>query len=308
MNELIGWIVWRIEFASWSATADRYLGWIEKLAQPPDSTLLQIGPDAASMRLRALKDLPSIATLADGSHTCVASILEWRSRAELRPEVAEWLGELAAEYAAARARAAETVQAFRVISDTAGALAAGIKMRFLYDERVKLFGVGYAVGGPREFNSHYDLLASECRLASLVAIARGDVPVEHWHAMARPFIRSKSGEALLSWNGTMFEYLMPSLFTRTFENSLLERACRDAVDRQIEYGRETAFPGVFRNRATALSMQTKSISTARLASPLSPWTQVRKAIWCLLRMRRRWRCRWIPPRPQPTSCASTNWG
>ena len=230
------------EFASWSVTADRYLGWIEKLAQPPDSTLLQIGPEAPSMRLRALKDMPSIATLANGSHTCLNSILDWRSRAELRPDVAQWLGELAAEYAAARARAVETVQAFRVISDTAGALAAGIKMRFLYDERVKLFGVGYAVGGPREFNSHYDLLASECRLASLVAIARGEVPVEHWHAMARPFVRSKSGEALLSWNGTMFEYLMPSLFTRSFENSLLERACRDAVDRQVDYGRENRVP------------------------------------------------------------------
>jgi cyclic beta-1,2-glucan synthetase len=230
------------EFASWSATADRYLAWIEKLAQPPDSTLLQIAPEAPSMRLSALQDMPSISTLADGSHTSVDSILEWRSMAELRPEVAEWLGELAAEYAAARARAAETVQAFRVISDTAGALAAGIRMRFLYDERVKLFGVGYAVGGPRVFNSHYDLLASECRLASLVAIARGEVPVEHWHAMARPFIRSKSGEALLSWYGTMFEYLMPSLFTRTFENSLLERACRDAVDRQMDFGRENQIP------------------------------------------------------------------
>ena len=230
------------EFASWSATADRYLGWMEKLARPPDSTLLHIGPEAPSVRLRALKDMPSIATLADGSHTSVDSILEWRSRAELRPEVAEWLGELASEYEAARARAVETVKAFRVISDSAGALAAGINMRFLYDERLKLFAVGYAVGGPREFNSHYDLLASECRLASLVAIAKGEVPVEHWHSMARPFIRSKSGEALLSWNGTMFEYLMPSLFTRTFDNSLLERACRDAVDRQMEYGRANQVP------------------------------------------------------------------
>ena len=50
----------------------------------------------------------------------------------------------------------------------------------------RLFGVGYAVGGPREFTSHYDLLASECRLASLVAIAKGDVPAEHWYALSRP--------------------------------------------------------------------------------------------------------------------------
>jgi cyclic beta-1,2-glucan synthetase len=229
------------EFASWSATADRYLRWMETLAQPPDSTLRQLGPDAVPLRRRALHATPSIAALAEGSHTHVDSILEWRAR-KPRPEIAAWLEEVAAEYAAARARAVETVEAFRKISETATGLANGTDMRFLYDERVKLFGVGYAVGGPREFNSHYDLLASECRLASLVAIAKGDVPVEHWHAMARPYTRSKLGDALLSWSGTMFEYLMPLLFTRTFENSLLERACRDAVDRQIDYGRENAVP------------------------------------------------------------------
>ncbi|MGD1073233.1 MAG: glucoamylase family protein, partial [Bryobacteraceae bacterium] len=229
------------EFASWSATAERYLYWMEKLAQPPDSTLRQIGPDAVPLRRRALDAMPSIAALADGSHTHVDSILEWRARG-LRPELSAWLDELAGEYAAARAHAVQTVQALRAISGAASALAAGIDMRFLYDERVKLFGVGYAVGGPREFNSHYDLLASECRLTSLIAIARGDVPVEHWHAMSRPYTRSKAGEALLSWSGTMFEFLMPLLFTRTFENSLLERACRDAVDRQMEYGNENGVP------------------------------------------------------------------
>ena len=229
------------EFASWSATAERYLRWMETLAQPPDSTVRQIGPDAVALRRRALHAVPSLATLAEGAHTHVDSILEWRSRG-LRPGLTAWLDDLAREYATARANAAETVQAFRGISKTAMALASGINMRFLYDEKVKLFGVGYAVGGPREFGSHYDLLASECRLASLVAVAKGDVPVEHWHAMSRPYTRSRLGEALLSWSGTMFEYLMPLLFTRTFDNSLLERACRDAVDRQIEYGNENGVP------------------------------------------------------------------
>ncbi len=229
------------ELASWSATADGYLRWLEKLAQLPDSTLLQIGPDAVTLRRRALQTTPSIATLADGSHTHVDSILEWRLRG-LHHGISTWLDELAAEYGAARSRAAETMRAFRKISEAAATLAAGIDMRFLYDEPVKLFGVGYAVGGPRTFTSHYDLLASECRVASLIAIAKGDVPAEHWYAMSRPFTKSKSGEALLSWSGTMFEYLMPLLFTRTFENSLLERACQDAVARQIEYGAENALP------------------------------------------------------------------
>ena len=226
------------ELASWSAAADRYLSWMAKLAQPPDSTLRQISKDAVAVRRRALHTTPSIASLADGSHSPVDTILEWRSLG-LRPGVMAWLDELAAEYATARAHAVETVEAFRKISDAACALAKGIDMRFLYDERSKRFGIGYVVGSPRQFNSHYDLLASECRIASLTAIAKGDVPVEHWFAMARPYTKSKAGfEALLSWSGTMFEYLMPLLFTRTFANSLLERACRDAVERQIEYGDE----------------------------------------------------------------------
>ncbi len=123
-------------------------------------------------------------------------------------------------------------------------------MRFLYDAERKLFGVGYAVGGPREFGSHYDLLASECRLASLVAIAKGDVPAEHWFALSRPYSyssSSRSQDGLLSWSGTMFEYLMPLLFTRSFTNSMLDHACRDAVERQIEYGNANNSPvGDFR--------------------------------------------------------------
>ena len=101
----------------------------------------------------------------------------------LRPEAAAWLDQVDTEYREARARAAETLQQFDALAAGVHRLAQGINMRFLYDERRRLFGVGYVVGGPLEFTSHYDLLASECRLASLVAIAKGDVPVEHWFAL-----------------------------------------------------------------------------------------------------------------------------
>jgi cellobiose phosphorylase len=130
----------------------------------------------------------------------------------------------------------------RKLSGEASRFAEEIKMRLLYDANRRLFGVGYAVGGPLEFNSHYDLLASECRLASLVAIAKGEVPAEHWNAMARPLASSHGGRTLLSWSGTMFEYLMPLLFTRSFSNSLLDHACRDAVSQQISYGHEKGVP------------------------------------------------------------------
>ena len=137
------------------------------------------------------------------------------------------------------------------LAASAERLASGMNMRFLYDQRRRLFGIGYAVGSPVEFTSHYDLLASEARLASLVAIAKGDVPVEHWFALGRP--RTASPRRLLSWSGTAFEYLMPVLFTRMFANSLLENACQDAIERQIDYGEHMKVPwGISESAYSAL--------------------------------------------------------
>src|SRR6185503_18280036 len=125
----------------------------------------------------------------------------------------------------------------RRVEEMSDALADAMDMQFLYDAHRRLFAIGYQVGGPLNLSAHYDLLASEARLTSLVAIAKGDVPVEHWLALGRPYT-SAGGQVLLSWGGTMFEYLMPLLFTRSFRNSLLENACDAAVKRQIEYTKD----------------------------------------------------------------------
>jgi len=154
------------------------------------------------------------------------------------------------------------VHTFEALAAEADRFAAEINMRFLYDPRRCLFGVGYAVGGPVEFNSHYDLMASECRLASLVAIAKGDVPVEHWFALGRPPSTQRSGPVLLSWSGTMFEYLTPLLFMRALNGSLLERACRDAVRGQIEYGKENGLPWGVSESAIARWMRIRFTSIA----------------------------------------------
>ncbi len=241
------------ELGRWNQTANRYLRWMETLASPPDSTLRVIGPDAVGLRRRALRYAPSLEALAAGAPTPVDAILAYKNSPGLAPEMAGWLDQVAGEYASARANAAETVEKFQALCADAEQLAESINMRFLYDGRRRLFGVGYAVGGPREFASHYDLLASECRLASLVAIAKGDAPAEHWYALSRPWVHEAHSQALLSWSGTMFEYLMPNLFTRVFANSLLDRACRDAIERQIEYGNRNEAPwGVSESAYSAL--------------------------------------------------------
>ncbi len=114
--------------------------------------------------------------------------------------------------------------------------------RFLLDPERKVFTIGYNVGELRPDNSFYDLLASEARLASFVAIAKGDVPQEHWFRMGRQLTAVNGGRALISWTGTMFEYLMPLLVMRNYEGTLLNETYRSVVARQIEYGRERGVP------------------------------------------------------------------
>jgi cyclic beta-1,2-glucan synthetase len=246
------------EFQSWIETGNRYLHWMETMALPPDATLraagVALGPEGGremvALRRQALRHVPSLASLAgesaDAPASCIGRLLNALDAAgkahPLHPEVASWVNELKADYGEARHNASLTVARFEALLDKCSRLAADINMSFLYDNSRRLFGVGYVPGSPREFSSHYDLLASECRLASLVAIAKGDVPVEHWQALNRPYSRTTEGQALLSWSGTMFEYLMPVLFTRTFTNSMLESACHDAVQRQIEYGNAHSIP------------------------------------------------------------------
>ena len=241
------------ELSSWIAILDRYLPWMETLTQPPDSFLRSMGPDAVKLRRRALHTAPSLVALGACNPSAVDSLLAFRGTAGLRPEIVAWLDQLNTEYQLAKTAALQTVKDYQTLACQAKRLSAGIDMGFLYDRRRRLFGIGYMVGNPLEFASHYDLLASECRLASLVAIAKGDVPLIHWTSLGRPQVYSHGQDALLSWTGTMFEYLMPLLFTRTYSNSLLDWACARAVILQIGYGEEKRVPwGVSESAYSAL--------------------------------------------------------
>ncbi len=108
--------------------------------------------------------------------------------------------------------------------------------RFLYDPERKLFSIGYQLAAHRLDPSYYDLLASEARLASFVAVALNDVPVEHWFRLNRSLSRASGDTALVSWSGSMFEYLMPLLVMRSFPFTLLDQTYSSAVRRQMDHG------------------------------------------------------------------------
>ena len=126
------------------------------------------------------------------------------------------------------------------------ALFDGMNFRFLYDPVRQLFTIGYRLAdheGPgRADPSYYDLLASESRLASFLAIAKGDVPESHWFHLGRAVTSVRGAPVLLSWSATMFEYLMPLLVMRSYPDTLLDESCRMIVRRQIEYGAARGVP------------------------------------------------------------------
>jgi len=113
---------------------------------------------------------------------------------------------------------------------------------FLFDKSRLLLSIGYNVSQLRLDTSFYDLLASEARLGCFVAIAQGQLPQESWFALGRLLATPDGDPVLLSWSGSMFEYLMPLLVMPTYENTLLDQTYKATVARQIEYGRERNVP------------------------------------------------------------------
>jgi cellobiose phosphorylase len=106
----------------------------------------------------------------------------------------------------------------------------------LYDDDRELFSIGYNVDRASKDKSYYDLLASEARLASFIAIAKGEIPPEHWFRLSRRLTSIEQSEILLSWGGTMFEYLMPLLFMSRFDKTLLSNTYDNVVNWQKNYG------------------------------------------------------------------------
>jgi cellobiose phosphorylase len=107
---------------------------------------------------------------------------------------------------------------------------------FLYNPAKKLFTIGYNVAEQRLDAGSYDMLASEARLCSYVAIAQGQIPIDHWFSLSRLLILSQGKPILVSWSGSMFEYLMPLLVMPNYEQTLLDQTYKGIIHEQIEYG------------------------------------------------------------------------
>ncbi|KPL15812.1 MAG: hypothetical protein AMJ93_16330, partial [Anaerolineae bacterium SM23_84] len=128
------------------------------------------------------------------------------------------------------------------LSEQTEAYFEAIDFGFLFDARRQVFHIGYNATTGRMDRNYYDLLASEARLASFLAIAKGDVPQSHWLHLSRPLTRINGARVLLSWSATMFEYLMPSLLMRSYEGTLMHQTYGAVIDRQMTYGHQRHVP------------------------------------------------------------------
>ena len=138
---------------------------------------------------------------------------------------------------------------------------------FLFHRKRHLFHIGYRVAEQQLDASYYDLLASESRLTSLLAIAKGDVPVKHWAALGRPFYAVGARAGLRSWSGSMFEYLMPTLVLEEPHGSVLHDACRAAMREHIAFAREHGVPWGISESAYAASDHTLAYQYAPQGVP-----------------------------------------
>lgn len=211
---------------------DTFAPWARMLASAPGA--VRDDPLLAPL----LEHVPSLVGLAEGLDAAERRLAELASD----PEAGAWAGAVLAELRAARPRCARVLAELRLCADMAQQMWRSMDFRMLFDESRKVFSIGYNTAEGRLDPSFYDMLASECRLASFVAIAKGDVPQEHWFRLGRPITETGSGKALVSWSASMFEYLMPLLVMRTYPGTLLDITYRSVVRRQIQYGRQRGVP------------------------------------------------------------------
>lgn len=162
--------------------------------------------------------------------------------AQRKTDLSEWLSALKKALGQAKKNVEELDKSFKTIANQLENYVDSMDFQFLYNSQRRVFHIGLNLDAGILDNNFYDLLASEARTASIVAIAKGDVPQTHWLHLNRPVTRIKGNNILLSWSGTMFEYLMPPLFLRSYPGTLLSQSSKGMVQRQIAYGKSKGVP------------------------------------------------------------------
>ncbi|HET7793147.1 MAG TPA: glucoamylase family protein, partial [Rhizobacter sp.] len=246
----------------------RALAWTDPLAEA------QRNSGEMEQVLRAARD-ELAALLPETVQASSPALPGWRD--ELAWHLADHLATLRSVLRDAKADTApaETIRRLQALAYAFEQLAWSAEFGFLFHRKRHLFHIGYRVAEQQLDAGFYDLLASEARLTSLLAIAKGDVPVRHWGSLGRPFYAVGAQAGLRSWSGSMFEYLMPSLVLHEPHGSVLRDAGHAAIHEQIAFARAHAVPwgiseSAYAGRDHTLAYQYAPQGVPRLALRRTP--------------------------------------
>ncbi|PYS70370.1 MAG: hypothetical protein DMF69_13810, partial [Acidobacteria bacterium] len=239
-KELLWWVgALQHQAASWKRDIDALCSWSRLLP-----LLKQESESTSKTWEQLIQMLDSPPTLAEVPRICDNALVQLAvlQQTQSNDPSRELIARLTRSLEQSSSAAGDLLTRLSRLARTCHQIVEEMDFAFLFDEERKLFPIGYNVNTSRPDNSYYDLLASEARLASFVAIAKGDVPQEHWFRLGRPLAKVDGGRALISWTGTMFEYLMPLLVMRNYPGTLLNETYTSVIRRQIEYGAERGVP------------------------------------------------------------------
>lgn len=221
--------------------------WVALLRTLPDSISKSENEKLSFDKFLELFGLQlSVNGIVEGYETIIEHFSEFAS-AILKPGrthsgIAEWLRQFEIGIADAYANAKRIKDTGEDLIIRMYKLAMGMDFSKLYDARRGLFSIGYDVENGKLSNSFYDMFASESRLTSFFAVAKGEVPQKHWFKLGRPLTIVNGRRVLISWGGTMFEYLMPLITMKNHPMTLLGETCETAVAAQEQWGESRHIP------------------------------------------------------------------
>ncbi|MEQ8677385.1 MAG: glucoamylase family protein [Aggregatilineales bacterium] len=221
--------------------------WLLALSTPPAYLVNADGEIGQAWKsiLDHTSKLPQYADLGDFYETLGENLKTLQLRLKNLAEAEDsriWCKELRTSLEISEGALQDLNEKYELIQQSIQSEFQSMNFGILYDDRRHLFHIGYNVENEKLDTSYYDLLASESRIASFLAIAKGDVPPEHWLHLSRPVAMVNRIQTLRSWSGTMFEYLMPLLFMRHYPNTLLDQSYKAVVQHQVDFGNQHQVP------------------------------------------------------------------
>jgi cellobiose phosphorylase len=228
-----------------------FFPWIDLLKRVPQVFLTQSYPQdidvlvqnllAMSSNAAPLSELPSI---YKDSIECANTLIDLiaQNQPQEFPVALAWLNEWKDVLQNATLEVERLIMELSSLKDQIAQLNQSMNFLPLFSKKKQLFSIGWNIDEDKLSNSYYDLLASEARQTSFICIARGEIPPSHWFKLGRALTVVDGYKGLVSWTGSMFEYLMPILLMKSYKNTLLDETYSFVIKSQKKYGRQRKMP------------------------------------------------------------------